>query len=447
MSSSAPNPKTPLLPVTSDDHHDHHNPHDHDASRASHTSLHFQGDNPHANSNPLTPSSIAIVVSYLLVWVSQSEYAQILMSGQNVTGGGYDKPGFICYLNHSILILFVPVVWVASKINYGSKFNFGDFVQQWSGNFSFCKAFYELSLLSVGYFVCIWTWVVGLTYISVSASNALYQLQCVFTVLFSVWFLGEVLTQNKRVGCVVSFAGIISVVLPPMLMPSPDSGEGADDDPTLPKNEPNAALLGTLFTIASAVLWGAYEVGYMYISDRKNIGTKITSSDASKFDTVMETMMTLSMIGVGTLIFCIPLLALLHYSGYEPFELPENAEQTTRLFINATLSFAFDLLFALAIFLTSPVVVSISAALVIPLSFLADWFLNDIPVNMYSLGGSVVVILGLWILNYDEFTYQVKRHWKKGRRASVEGIKTLRRRMSSNWSPQPEKEGPAPLVE
>lgn len=76
-----------------------------------------------------------------------------------------------------------------------------------------------------------------------------------------------------------------------MLSPAPDSS--TDDDPTLPKNDSNASLLGTLFTIASAVLWGAYEVGYMYISDRKNVGTKITSEDASKFDTVMETMMTL----------------------------------------------------------------------------------------------------------------------------------------------------------
>lgn len=158
--------------------------------------------------------------------------------------------------------------------------------------------------------------------------------------------------------------------------------------------------------------------------------------------TTTNTIRMHSMIGLGTLIFCIPLLALLHFSGYETFELPENSQQTTRLFINASLSFTFDLLFALAIFLTSPVVVSISAALVIPLSFLADWFLNDIPVNMYSLGGSVIVIMGLWILNYDEFTYQVKRHYKKGRKASIEGFRTIKRRMSSGWSPQPEKEGP-----
>ncbi|GMH67224.1 hypothetical protein TL16_g04625 [Triparma laevis f. inornata] len=282
---SSPTPKTPLLPVTSSRT-------SWDPQRSStHSIQHFAGSNPHANTSPLTSSSILIVATYLLVWVSQSEYAQILMSGNNVKGGGYNKPGFICYLNHSILIIFLPIVYLFSRLYYGSTFSFSSFIKNWSGNFTFSKSFYELSLLSVGYFICIWTWVVGLTYISVSASNALYQLQCVFTVMFSVWFLGEVLTQNKKVGCVVSFLGIISVVLPPMLSPAPDSS--TDDDPTLPKNDSNASLLGTLFTIASAVLWGAYEVGYMYISDRKNVGTKITSEDASKFDTVMETMMTL----------------------------------------------------------------------------------------------------------------------------------------------------------
>ena len=98
----------------------------------------------------------------------------------------------------------------------------------------------------------------------------------------------------------------------------------------------------------------------------QNHETPITSPTASKIDTVLETMTTLSFLGVGTAVSCIPFLALLHFTSYETFALP-NANQITSVCINAGLSFAFDLLFALAIFMTSPVVVSISAALVIPL--------------------------------------------------------------------------------
>ena len=72
-------------------------------------------------------------------------------------------------------------------------------------------------------------------------------------------------------------------------------------------------------------------------------------------------------------------------------------------------SFTFDLLFALAIFMTSPVVVSISAALVIPLSFIADYLLHGSAVNAVSVGGSGVVLAGLYVLNCDDFVERLKR--------------------------------------
>jgi len=349
---------------------------------------------------------VLIVASYLLVWVSQSEYAQILLTGEGAAEGGqYNKPGFVCYLNHAVLVFYFPIIYVILLVTRGPG-SFTAFIMSWCGNFSMSKALKEVTLIAAVYWVCIWTWVVGLTYISVSASNALYQLQCVFTVVFSVIFLNESLTSNRQLGCIIAFVGIATVVLPPFFMtPASDAG---DDDPSNPQNSEGATLKGTMFTLASAVLWGAYEVGYMYFSDRKNHETPITSPSASKIDTVLETMTTLSFIGVGTAVSCIPFLAILDFTSYETFALP-NSAQIASVCINAALSFTFDLLFALAIFMTSPVVVSISAALVIPLSFVADYFLHGTAVNMVSVGGSVVVLAGLYVLNSDDFLDGLKR--------------------------------------
>ena len=84
------------------------------------------------------------------------------------------------------------------------------------------------------------------------------------------------------------------------------------------------------------------------------------------------------------------------------FGMPESSDVGARLFVNACLSFIFDLSFALAIYLTNPVIVSISSALVIPLSFLADNLLHSMQINYLSIGATPMVLVGLFILNKDE---------------------------------------------
>lgn len=333
---------------------------------------------------PTSPSlltSITIVTLYLITWVSQSEYAQDITTE-------YNKPGFICYLNHSILFLMFPLVWLALKLHPEGK-TMSEHLHHWRGTYSWRDVTWVYCIVAVEYAVCIWSWVLGLTMISVSSSNALYQLQCVFTVWFACLFLGEKMDKRKWLGCTVAFVGIIGVVLPPYIM----DDSGGDEDTS--KN----TLLGTVLTVMSAVTWAMYEVGYTYVSDVKNADTPLTSS---KFESIMETMTTLGMIGIANAVAVIPLLFVLHFSGQEKFAWPETSEIGVRLFTNACLSFIFDLSFALAIYLTNPVIVSISSALVIPLSFLADWLLHNYAINWFSIGATPLVLIGLFILNKDE---------------------------------------------
>ncbi|GMI37186.1 hypothetical protein TrRE_jg6181 [Triparma retinervis] len=282
-------------------------------------------------------TSIVIVSFYLLTWVGQSEYAQDITTD-------YNHPGFICYLNHSILVLMFPLVAICLKLKGGKTFS--EHLESWRGTYTWREVAWVYSIVAVEYAVCIWSWVLGLTMISVSSSNALYQLQCVFTVWFACLFLGEKMDRRKWLGCTVAFVGIVGVVLPPYFQDSDD--------------------------------------------------------ESSKFDSIMETMTTLGMIGIANAVAVVPLLFVLHFSGQEKFGMPESSDVGARLFVNACLSFIFDLSFALAIYLTNPVIVSISSALVIPLSFLADNLLHSMQINYFSIGATPMVLVGLFILNKDE---------------------------------------------
>jgi len=69
-----------------------------------------------------------------------------------------------------------------------------------------------------------------------------------------------------------------------------------------------------MLTVISAVTWAIYEVAYTYVSDVKNEKMPLTSS---KFDSIMETMTTLGMIGLANAIAVLPFLLILHMSGQE----------------------------------------------------------------------------------------------------------------------------------
>lgn len=137
----------------------------------------------------------------------------------------------------------------------------------------------------------------------------------------------------------------------------------------------------------------------------------------TKVSAVVDTMTTLGVIGLGNLIFVPPLLVLLHTSGLEILSLPSTSAQLHLLIVNGLLSFLFDLLFALAIFIAGPVVVSVASSLIIPMSLIADFLLHGKDIQGRSVAGSVVVGAGLWVLNDNKGKTElcVKGRWRRWR--------------------------------
>ena len=67
----------------------------------------------------------------------------------------YEKPGFICYLNHTILILFGPII---AGICAYQNVQFTVYLERWRGAFTWGQIWREYGLVSVGYYICIFAW-------------------------------------------------------------------------------------------------------------------------------------------------------------------------------------------------------------------------------------------------------------------------------------------------
>ena len=397
--------------------------------------------------------SVVVIALYLLIWICQAELVQVMTTGSLGSGEPYQKPMMICWLNHNVFLLFFPIVFAIKYFVEGTTP--WEHVVEWSGRLHPKQALAVYSGVAVLYAFCIWAWVYGLMFISATSSNGLYQLNCIFVVVLSSYVLKEVFTFTKRLGVLLSFLGICLVVVPTMLS---DRAEGSADP-----------LKGSVLTVFSAVTCAAYEVAFIYAADLRrgvvgdprhpsppppppnqhqhpqdqrqgapqddeelqelipeqaepsseSASSSVATPALTKVAAVVETMTTLGFIGLGNLVFVPPLLVFLHLSGLEVLSLPSTDEQVNLLAVNGFLSFLFDLLFALSIFLSGPVVVSVSSSLIIPLSLIADRLLHGNAIQGRSVAGSLVVVAGLWFLNDEKGRTEA---WLKGRWRRWRGV-------------------------
>ena len=217
-------------------------------------------------------------------------------------------------------------------------------------------------------------WVLGLTHdVSVSTSNAIYQLQTGVTVGLSVVWLKHRFVMAEALGIVMSMIGVAIIVVPPLL--SSDDNDESDNN--------RDGVIGECATLLSAILWGFYQVTWQVIGKR----------EASGLEGLMNTLATLGVMGAVNLMIGCPLLFLLHWTGLELFEFPHRSLFSS-LVVNGLVEYAFDASCALSIYLTSPVVTAITAPLTIPLSMIWDGAVG----NLNDWAGSVLVVMGvLWM--------------------------------------------------
>lgn len=317
---------------------------------------------------------ILTVSSALLFAVANGEVMQGIAHGTfSSSATAYNKPAFLSWSAYNCFLLsWIPLKLCCRRLHNCSV---SDFLQtQWASSGSMRRMLawsfvMQLLLLCINIL-----WVIGLTHdVSVSTSNAIYQLQTGVTVGLSVIWLKHRFVVAEALGIGLSLIGVAIIVVPPLLSSDDNTNESSKD-----------GVVGECATLVSAVLWGFYQVTWQVIGKR----------EASGLEGLMDTLATLGVMGAVNLIIGCPLLFLLHWTGLELFEVPHESSLFSALVVNGLVEYAFDASCALSIYLTSPVVTAITAPLTIPLSMVWDGNVG----NQNDWAGSVLVVLGvLWM--------------------------------------------------
>lgn len=141
---------------------------------------------------------------------------------------------------------------------------------------------------------------------------------------------------------------------------------------------------GDLLSIIGAVLYGAYIV---------LLKVKIGHEDA------VDMRLFFGFVGLFNILLLWPGFILLHFTGIEEFELP-NATVFGLVMLNGIVgTLLADYLWMLAMFMTSPMIVTLGLSLTIPLALFVDLLLDAVDLTAVYWVGTSMVLMGFVFVN------------------------------------------------
>jgi drug/metabolite transporter (DMT)-like permease len=305
------------------------------------------------------------------------------------------------------------------------------------------KHFIVSFFLAVLGFVTVYTWYLSLPWTIVSVNTAIYNCSCVGVFILSVIMLKERVSVLKLVALVLCTAGALVLMVPDLV----DHKKDSDD-------ESNVA--GYVLVVASTGLYALYEVlykkfakmeghsdlaakavdtdeilakeNYYYDGDdavgetlsresspRGQVSMEIASDGPkqsewmSQLKLLEETLLFLGMIGVYTLCLAWPGILVVHFAGWEEFELPRG-KALEGILITMGLDSVFNILLMLAIFLSTPTFISVGSLLTIPASVLADYVFHRTVLAPLAYGGMGMIIGGFLGMSASEYIHYRQGH-------------------------------------
>ena len=320
------------------------------------------------------------------------------------------KNGILTFSGASIKQYFIEYKY---RIKLTSSLDFWTFCQ---------RAF----LLSVFFNLPNYIWYIGIGWSSAAAITAIFNTSCFFAYLFSVWLLKESWSFMKLSSVALALTGVILISLV-------DRMQVASNDP---HKDSSLAIVGDLLTFLGAIMYGAYEVMYKKYAgfSGKNLGSAtnyalarmnrmtgtsnemqssfyggdyIDESAYKYFSTHSSMALFLAnqytaWIGVSTFLIQWIVIIPLHFTGFEPFELPPSALDAFYLCLNALMSFLYNSLFLLSIALTSPVFAAVGVILTIPSTAIVDFLVRGEHFGPWGLIGTFSICTAFLILAWSE---------------------------------------------
>lgn len=212
----------------------------------------------------------------------------------------------------------------------------------------------------------------------------------------------EKFTLRKSLGVIASLLGIIlisRVDLSTSDAPAPDDG---GNNGSFPHKSSAEIALGDAMAAFSAIMYGVY-----------TIVMKRQCGDESR----VNMSLFFGLVGFINMVLIWPGFIILHFTGLERFELPPTDRVWTILLVcssipssishsntqqvNSASSLVSDIVWAYAMLLTTPLVVTVGLSLTIPLSLVGQIVLQNQYASPLYWVGAVIVFLSFLVVNHE----------------------------------------------
>lgn len=260
------------------------------------------------------------------------------------------------------------------------------------------------------------SWYIAVDMTTASDLTAIYNCSAFFAYAFAIPLLGDKLQWSKLFAVGVAILGVLVVAYgdssPSKHGSKSGGGAGGPDAPD--NDEASNRALGNIVIGVGSVLYGFYEVLY------KKVACPPEGCSPGRGMIFANTFG--SMMGCFTLaVLWIP-IPILHYTGIEPFALPQG-EAAWMLFISVLANATFSGSFLVLISLTSPVLSSVAALLTIFLVAVVDQLLPpplNSPLSGAAIAGGVLIVVAFLLLSWATYREMAEERKKKAEEADAE---------------------------
>lgn len=222
-----------------------------------------------------------------------------------------------------------------------------------------------------------------LEYTTVASATILTSTSSVFTLIFGSLFKVEKFTIRKLIGVLASLAGIIMISSIDLTGRSNDDEHRGD----FPEKDIGEVAIGNAMAFLSALFYGIYSV---FMKSRLGDETRVNMP------------IFFGLVGSFNVLLMWPGFLILHFTGIERFAMPSTGFIWLIIASNSFASLIADLSWALAVLLTSPIVVTVGLSMTIPLSLFGEMILNNQTVTVLYWVGACIVLLSFLFINHEE---------------------------------------------
>nr|POF13679.1 putative vacuolar membrane protein [Quercus suber] len=239
-------------------------------------------------------------------------------------------------------------------------------------------------------FIFSWLWfaanytiAASFEYSSVATSTVLTSCSGLFTLGFGYYLGVHSVSKWKLAGVVGSIFGIFLIYYTELFGNNSDEDHRGD----FPDKTSDEKTLGALFALLSAALYGYYSCLM-----KKNCVD----------ETRINMLLFFGFVGLFNVIFLWPIFLVLHYTHIESFQLPPTTRIAAMVVSNSLISGASDMLWASAVLMTSPVLVTVGLSLSIPLALIGQFFTrSQTPTALYVVG-TLLVMAAVYVVEIGE---------------------------------------------